>query len=175
MQLQINPVPRSQRKTPPQSMSGVVFGSQFTDHMFSMEWDEEKGWHSAKIDAYRLLQLEPSSLVLHYGQQAFEGLKAYPIAHNQHTLFRPQNNFERMNQTARRMCLPEIDSSFVLHALQELLLLDIGGIPQEEGTSLYIRPTIIATEPALGLRVARQCLFIIMCRWDPTTLKGLIL
>ncbi|MDG1860102.1 MAG: branched-chain amino acid aminotransferase, partial [SAR324 cluster bacterium] len=151
-----------QLKIPPASMSGVIFGTVFSDHMFCMEWEEGKGWHNAEIKPYGPLMLEPSSMVLHYAQMSFEGLKAYQTDSGEHVLFRPRENFKRMNRTSLRMCLPELDVEEVLTALKQLLRLDSGWVPNEAGTSLYIRPTILATEEAIGLKVSSKYLFFII-------------
>ena len=151
-----------QLKIPPASMSGVIFGTVFSDHMFCMEWEEGKGWHNAKIKPYGPLMLEPSSMVLHYAQMSFEGLKAYQTDSGEHVLFRPRENFKRMNRTSLRMCLPELDIEEVLTTLKKLLRLDSGWVPYEAGTSLYIRPTILATEEAIGLKVSSKYLFFII-------------
>ena len=119
-----------QLKTPPASMSGVVFGTVFSDHMFCMEWEEGKGWHNAEIKPYGPLMLEPSSMVLHYAQMSFEGLKAYWTDSGEHVLFRPRENFKRMNRTSLRMCLPELDVEEVLTALKQLLRLDSEWVPK---------------------------------------------
>ena len=162
MEIRLKKVTLEQTKTPPETLSGVVFGTVFSDHMFSMEWGEGKGWHSAQIKPYGALRLEPSSMVLHYAQMSFEGLKAYKIESGKHALFRPRENFERMNRTAQRMCLPELDTEEVLDALKQLLRLDSRWIPDEDGTSLYIRPVILATEEAIGLKVSSKYLFFII-------------
>ena len=152
----------AQLKIPPASMSGVIFGTVFSDHMFCMEWEEGKGWHNAEIKPYGPLMLEPSSMVLHYAQMSFEGLKAYQTDSGEHVLFRPRENFKRMNRTSLRMCLPELDIEEVLTTLKKLLRLDSGWVPYEAGTSLYIRPTILATEEAIGLKVSSKYLFFII-------------
>jgi len=149
-------------KKPPASMSGVVFGTQFTDHMFCMEWEDGKGWYNAEIKPYGPLLMEPSSMVLHYAQMSFEGLKAYHTKSGVNVLFRPRENFKRMNRTSLRMCMPEIDVEEVLFALKQLLNLESRWIPNEEGTSLYIRPAMIATEEAIGLKVSSKYLFFII-------------
>jgi branched-chain amino acid aminotransferase len=151
-----------QLKIPPASMSGVIFGTVFSDHMFCMEWEEGKGWHNAEIKPYGPLILEPSSMVLHYAQMSFEGLKAYQTDSGEHVLFRPRENFKRMNRTSLRMCLPELDVEEVLTTLKKLLRLDSGWVPYQAGTSLYIRPTILATEEAIGLKVSSKYLFFII-------------
>ena len=149
-------------KTPPESMSGIVFGTKFSDHMFCMEWEDGKGWHNAEIKPYGPLLMEPSAMVLHYAQMAFEGLKAYRTDSGENVLFRPRENFKRMNRTAQRMCLPELNIDNVLDALKQLLRLDSAWVPHESGTTLYIRPTIVATEEAIGLKVSSKYLFFII-------------
>ena len=162
MKINLKKVTHEHIKTPPETLSGVVFGTIFSDHMFCMEWDDGKGWHSAQIKPYGALSLEPSSMVLHYAQMSFEGLKAYKIDSGKHALFRPRENFKRMNLTSKRMCLPELDTEEVLDALKQLLRLDSRWIPDEDGTSLYIRPAILATEEAIGLKVSSKYLFFII-------------
>ncbi|MBF0287698.1 MAG: branched-chain amino acid aminotransferase [SAR324 cluster bacterium] len=173
MEIKITPVAPEERQIPPEDISNIVFGSQFTNHMFLMEWDKNVGWHDARIEKYHSLTLEPSAIIFHYGQEAFEGLKAYCTVDGKYVLFRPEQNFARFNKTARRMCLPELDQAFALRALKRLLEQDIEWIPKAEGTSLYIRPTIIATEPALGLKQSASFLFfIILCPVGPYYSEG---
>ena len=162
MEVKLTTITPEQLKTPPVTMSGVVFGVVFTDHMFCMEWEDGKGWHNAEIKPYAPLMLDPSSMVLHYAQMSFEGLKAYRSDSGEHVLFRPRENFKRMNRTSQRMCLPELDVEEVLVALKQLLRLDSGWVPDEAGTSLYIRPVILATEEAIGLKVSSKYLFFII-------------
>jgi len=128
------------------------FGSIFTDHMFNMDYDSDKGWHSPRIEPYGPLRLEPSTMFFHYGQGVFEGLKAYRTAAGTIQLFRPLDNFRRMNRSNRRLCIPQIDASFALEALKALLTIEKDWVPSAPETSLYIRPTLIATDPFLGVR-----------------------
>ena len=162
MKIRLTKASAEEKKTPPATLSGVEFGTVFSDHMFCMDYHVGKGWHNAQIKSYGPISLEPSSMVLHYAQMSFEGLKAYKIQSGEHALFRPRENFKRMNRTARRMCIPELDVDEVLDALKELLRLDSGWVPDEHGTSLYIRPTILATEEAIGLKVSSKYLFFII-------------
>lgn len=162
MELTLNRISPENQKNPPASMEGVVFGTVFSNHMFSMVWDDGMGWHDAEIKPYQPLVLDPSTIVLHYGQSSFEGLKAYRNPSGGINLFRPRENFLRMNRTAQRMCLPELDIDFVLGALKQLLQEDSDWVPKEEGTSLYIRPTKLATQEALGLKVSSKYLFYII-------------
>jgi branched-chain amino acid aminotransferase len=144
--------------------SELGFGKYTTDHMFLMDYSEGKGWHDARIEPYHDLSLDPTALVLHYNQEVFEGLKAYHLGDGGIGLFRPEKNIERMNISARRMVMPEIDPGLFLQAVKEVVLLDREWIPTSAGTSLYIRPTMIATEPALGVRPSNQYLFfIVLC------------
>jgi len=142
--------------------SELGFGKYTTDHMFMMDYVEDKGWHNARIVPYQPLQLDPAAMVLHYNQEVFEGLKAYHLQDGGVGLFRPGKNVDRMNASAKRLVMPEIDPDVFLHALKELILIERDWIPKSEGTSLYIRPTMIATEAALGVKPSKQYLFYII-------------
>ncbi len=155
------------KQTTPQGKSrpddaNLGFGQFTTDHMFLMDYEGDQGWCRPRIVPYGGLQLDPAAMVLHYNQEIFEGLKAYALPDNQISLFRPWKNIARMNRSARRMVMPEISEPDFLQAMQELILLDRDWIPTAPGTSLYIRPTMIATEAALGVRPARNYLFFII-------------
>lgn len=143
--------------------SKLQFGRIYTDHMFIMDYTQEKGWYNPRIVPYQPIELDPAAKVLHYGQAVFEGMKAYLSEKGEILLFRPEQNMQRLNRSSRRLCIPEIDEDFALHALKELLKIDKEWIPQLEGTSLYIRPFIIATEPFLGLASSTTYQFIIIC------------
>lgn len=138
------------------------FGAIFTDHMFVMHYDAAKGWHDAQICRYQNFSLDPAAMALHYGQAIFEGLKAYRGKDNQIYLFRPKDNLRRMNLSASRMCMPTIDTDDVHNALKHLLEIEQDWVPGINGASLYIRPTMIATEAALGVRPATQYIFFII-------------
>lgn len=138
------------------------FGVHFTDHMFLMKWDRENGWHDAEICPYKNFNMDPAAMVFHYGQAIFEGLKAYKDEDEQIYLFRPEDNLERMNSSALRMCMPRIPVDKVLKGLKALVYLDRDWIPSGEGATLYIRPTMIAVEPALGVRPAGEYYFFII-------------
>jgi len=157
--MNIEILPLEQPKHPNRDETALVFGKEFTNRMFTMPYDKGKGWHSPKIEPYGPLTLDPAALVLHYAQEIFEGLKAFRRQDGSIALFRPRDNFERFNLSARRMCMPELDVDFCLEALYELLKLEQEWVPKTEGTSLYIRPTMIATEPVLGVKPADQYLF----------------
>ncbi|MBN2645732.1 MAG: branched-chain amino acid aminotransferase [Desulfuromonadaceae bacterium] len=160
MEIQVLPVETP--KTPRSDESGLVFGKEFTNRMFVMTYDKGKGWHSPCIKPYGPFQLDPAALVLHYAQEIFEGLKAFRRPDGSIALFRPRDNFERFNRSAARMCMPELDVDFCLKALRQLLELEQEWVPHSAGTSLYIRPTMIATEPVLGVKPADQYLFYII-------------
>lgn len=138
------------------------FGKYFTDHMFTMDYTEGRGWHDAQITPYGPLSLDPAAMVLHYGQAVFEGLKAYRGEDGRILLFRPNRNFARLNRSDDRICMPPIDEDFALYALCQLIKLDKDWVPGEPGTSLYIRPFVFATEAMLGVRPSSSYKFIIL-------------
>ena len=139
------------------------FGSFFTDHVFNMDYTPEKGWTNPRIEPYGPIVLDPATMVLHYGQGVFEGLKAYRTEAGGIQLFRPWDNIKRLNRSAQRLCIPEVDEVFLLKALKQLISLEKDWVPHAPETSLYIRPTIIATDPFLGVRASNTYrLFIIL-------------
>jgi branched-chain amino acid aminotransferase len=160
MQLDILPVTTPKEKISDESQ--LVFGKRFTDRMFVMEFHRDKGWHSARIQPYGPFALDPAAMVLHYSQEIFEGLKAFRRPDGSIALFRPKDNISRFNRSAARMCMPEVDEEFFLQSLLELIRLESSWVPKSEGTSLYIRPTMIASEPLLGVRPADQYLCYII-------------
>lgn len=149
-------------KEKPKDETKLGFGHIFTDHMFVMNYDTGKGWNNARIVPFGDVSLSPAAMCLHYGQEIFEGLKAYRTADGSVQLFRPDENFKRMNVSAERMVIPKIDEEFCLHALKELLKVEEDWVPSTEGTSLYIRPFIFATDPYVGVRPADHYLFMII-------------
>jgi len=148
---------------PKPDQDNLGFGQFFTDHMFTMRWNRRQGWHDATIEPYRTFAMDPAAMVFHYGQAIFEGMKAYRGKDDQIFLFRPQDNFSRMNQSALRMCMPRFPQDRVLQALRAMVYLDQEWVPKTPGATLYIRPTMIASEPALGLRPAEEYLLFIIC------------
>ncbi len=142
--------------------SRLGFGIHFTDHLFQMDYAPDRGWHNPRIEPYGPLVLDPATMVLHYGQAVFEGLKAYRTAEGRIQLFRPQENFKRLNRSNDILCIPRIDEAFALEALKELLRLERDWVPRAKDTSLYIRPTIIATDPFLGVRASHTYRFFII-------------
>jgi len=142
--------------------SDLGFGQVFTDHMFVMDYSVDMGWHDPQIVPYADFSIPPSAMVFHYGQAIFEGLKAYKRQDKKICLFRARDNFERMNRSAKGMCIPQFDIDFVMDAMKQLIRLEEKWIPETIGTSLYIRPTIIATDPFLGVRASFTYKFFII-------------
>jgi len=152
-------------KTPkekPQDETKLGFGHIFTDHMFAMNYDTGMGWHDARIVPYGDITLSPAAMCLHYGQEIFEGLKAYRRADGGIQLFRPDENYKRLNNSAKRMVIPEIDEEFMIEATKKLVAIEKDWVPHTDGASLYIRPFIIATDPYVGVRPADHYLFLII-------------
>ena len=142
--------------------NSLGFGQHMADHMFVMQYDEKVGWHDAVIKPYGNFSLDPAAMVLHYGQEIFEGLKAYRGHDDKIFLFRPTDNLKRMNVSAARMCMPEIPVEDVFNGLKKLIALDKDWVPRADGATLYIRPTMIASEAGLGVRPAKRYIFFII-------------
>ena len=149
-------------KEKPSQDNPLVFGTIFTDHMFEMDYEEGMGWYDPRIVPYHKLELEPSCMVFHYGQEMLEGLKAYKAEDGRVLLFRPNKNIERANRSNRRLCIPEIPEEMFLEALKKVVEVDKEWIPVKEGTSLYVRPFVIATDPFLGVRPSHTYKFMII-------------
>lgn len=144
------------QKKPKPDWDNLGFGRYFTDHMFMMDYDKGQGWHDARIVPYQNLSLDPACMVFHYAQEMFEGLKAYRTADGSIQLFRPDKNIERMNNTNERLCIPRLEPSDVLDAIKALVSVEKDWVPTKEGTSLYIRPFIIATDVQLGVHPSKS-------------------
>ncbi|MHA1401325.1 MAG: branched-chain amino acid aminotransferase [Candidatus Heimdallarchaeaceae archaeon] len=153
--------PPEQKKPIPTCVTEIAFGRTFTDHMFLMEY-KNNTWNEPKIIPYQPFTLDPASAVFHYGQEIFEGMKAFYSQNGNINLFRPYENAKRFNRSAERMCMPTVDEELFVTAIKELVRLDSAWVPKEKGTSLYIRPTMIATEPALGLHASQEYYFYII-------------
>lgn len=149
-------------KEKPSKENPLTFGTIFTDHMFLMDYEEGKGWYGERIEPYGNLSLEPSAMVFHYGQEMFEGLKAYKTEEGKVLLFRPEKNAQRANKSNCRLCIPEIPEQDFVDAIKALVSIDQDWIPTKPGTSLYIRPFVIATDPFLGVRPSQHYLFAII-------------
>jgi branched-chain amino acid aminotransferase len=138
------------------------FGSHFSDHMVSIDWDEGRGWHSATIGPRQPIPLDPAAAVLHYAQEIFEGLKAYRQQDGGIALFRPEANAARFNRSAERLAMPELPEAMFIEAVRQLVAADRDWFPSVEGGSLYLRPFMIATEAFLGVRPAKQYKFLVI-------------
>jgi branched-chain amino acid aminotransferase len=130
--------------------------------MLLVEWTPDKGWHNARIKPYEPFVLDPAALVFHYAQEIFEGLKAYKWADGRIALFRPEKNARRFNQSATRMCMPEVPEELFVEGIKQLVALEKDWIPTAAGTSLYIRPTLIAVEPVLGVKPSDHYYFYVI-------------
>ena len=149
-------------KEKPADPAKHAWGSIFTDHMFIMDYNVKEGWHDARIVPYGPIPLDPSAKVFHYGQEIFEGLKAYKTADGKIAMFRPIENMKRTNASCDRMSMPKIDENAMVEAIAELIRVDRDWVPSLPGTSLYIRPFIIATEAALAAHPAHEYMFIVI-------------
>ncbi len=161
--LEIKLVKTTTPKQKPADEASLGFGKFFTDHMFIAEYTVGKGWHDARIVPYGPLSIDPASPVLHYGQEIFEGLKAYRRKDGGIQLFRPMENALRMNRSAERICMPPLDPEFQVKAMKMLIQLEEDWIPSSEGTSLYLRPMMIADGAELGVHPAKHFLYVIIC------------
>jgi len=161
MKIEIPPVPPEKKKAKPQPWE-LGFGQHFSDHMFMMDYIHNKGWHRARIVPYQTIELDPAALILHYAQAVFEGLKAYHGEDGRIRLFRPEANARRLKASAERLCMPPLEPHFFIEAVKTLVNLERDWVPRTQGASLYIRPTMVATEPALGVRPALEYLFFII-------------
>ena len=141
----------------------LSFGKCFTDHMFVMDYTHGKGWHDGRIVPYAPLSLDPSAMVFHYAQEVFEGMKAYRTPEGGLQLFRPMENVKRINVSCDRMCIPQLPEEEALEGIKALVKVEQDWVPHSAGTSLYIRPFIIATTPSLGVHAAHNYIFCVIC------------
>ena len=160
MDIKLLPLDQANLKSIPREDFG--FGNNFTNRMFSQKYTPEKGWHEAQIGPYAPLVLDPATAVFHYAQEIFEGLKAYRRPDGRVNLFRPWENMKRFNNSARRMAMPVVDEEEHLAAIVQLIELEHDWVPDVPGAALYIRPTMIATEPALGVHASTQYLHYVI-------------
>lgn len=151
-----------EKKPIPGEENPLVFGTIFTDHMFMMNYKEGKGWFDPRVVPYQKIALDPSAMVFHYGQEMFEGLKAYKTEDGRTLLFRPDKNAERTNRTNERICIPQIPKEDFIQAVKAVVKTDEAWIPTKEGTSLYVRPFIIATDEFLGVKKSSTYLFAVI-------------
>ena len=145
---------------PPEENLG--FGKVFTDHMLLVDWEESKGWYNARIEPFGRISLHPASTVLHYGAEIFEGLKAYRRADGGVQLFRPTENVKRMNNSAERMSLPQMDEEDMLQLLTAFVKLEERWVPKTFGSSLYLRPFLFGNDEALGVHAVKNATFMII-------------
>ena len=170
MQITVEPLATGDLKSFPQTLS---FGKAFSNRMFTQQWTSEAGWHDAKIRPYGPFMLDPSTAVFHYAQEIFEGTKAYRRPDGNINLFRPWENIARFNRSATRMAMEQVDPEDHLEAIVQLVTLEHEWVPSEDGASLYIRPTLIATEAALGVHASHSYLhFIILSPVGPYFATG---
>ena len=149
------------KEKPP--VKGLPFGKVFTDHMFLMNYTDGIGWHDPRVVPYGPIPFELGTTVFHYGQEMFEGMKAYRTAEGKIQMFRPMENINRMNRSGERLCIPHIPEDVFMNALKTLINVEQDWVPSEEGTSLYIRPFVIATDVMLGVHASHTYLFAIIC------------
>jgi len=142
---------------------GLQFGKVYTDHMFLMNYTAGTGWHDPRVVPYAPFTIDPASMVFHYAQEIFEGLKAYRTPVGSINLFRPLDNFRRLNRSAERLCIPEMDEAVLLAGLKALLKLDADWVPHSEGYSLYIRPFVFASEVGVGVHASKEYICCIIC------------
>lgn len=163
------PVPAAERTA---LMVNPGFGKVFTDHMATVRYTEGRGWHDARIEARAPLSLDPATAVLHYAQEIFEGMKAYRSADGGVTLFRPEANARRFGSSARRMAMPEVPEELFLESLNQLIAVDRAWIPDDPEGSLYLRPFMYASEPFLGVRPAKEYLYLVIASSVGPYFKG---
>ena len=147
------------------------FGRVFTDHMVTIRWTQARGWHDAQVRTREAISLDPAAAVLHYGQEIFEGLKAYTRSDGSIVLFRPEQNARRFQASAERLAMPVLPEALFLQAIEELVKIDAAWIPGGEG-SLYLRPFMFATEAFLGVRPSHECLFVLIASSVGSYFKG---
>ena len=142
--------------------SELAFGTVFTDHMFVMDFQEEKGWYDPRVEPYGPLSMDPAAAVLHYAQAVFDGLKAFRGRDGRVRLFRPQKHVDRLIQSSQRLCIPPLDPEMALRSLVTLVGIEKEWVPSTVGTSLYVRPTIVASEAFLGVRPAKSYIYYVI-------------
>jgi len=138
------------------------FGTVFTDHMVDICWSEKGGWHRPRVQPYGPIALDPAASVLHYGQEIFEGIKAYRHADGSIHTFRPDQNAARLRRSARRLALPELPTEYFVQSLRELIAVDGAWVPSGADQSLYLRPFMFAKEAFLGVRAAKKAAYYVI-------------
>jgi len=163
MKYQISVNLTNEPKAKPQDESKLGFGKIFTDHMFIMEYSEKEGWHNGRIVPFGPMPIHPASTVLHYGAEIFEGMKAYRAKDGSIRLFRPIENVRRLNNSAERLCLPQIDEEGCLDIFKKIVELEKDWVPHSDGTSLYLRPYMFGNDPHLGVHAVKEAVFVVIC------------
>ena len=161
--LDIKIVRTTEPKAKPQDESKLGFGKIFTDHMFLMDYTAGEGWHDARVVPYASLPMDPATVVFHYAQEIFEGMKAYRTADGSVQLFRPDCNAKRFQDSADRLCIPKIPVEDFVQAVETLVDVDRDWVPHSDGASLYIRPFVFANDVGLGVHASKHYLFCIIC------------
>jgi len=156
------PVTRAARPKPRPADDALQFGTVFTDHMFQLDYTEGRGWHDPRIVPYQPFSLDPAAAVLHYAQAVFDGLKAFRGSDGVVRLFRAATHVGRLNRSCERLCIPQLDPALVLESFHALISVDEAWVPRKRGTAIYVRPTVIATEPFLGVRPARTYAYFLI-------------
>jgi branched-chain amino acid aminotransferase len=156
----INEAPSANLKQ--KNLENLKFGEMFTDRMFVMEYSPKNGWHNARIEAFHNFSFSPATMVFHYAQEIFEGMKAFAYRDGKVAMFRPMENLMRLNNSADRLCMPNINADFVFKALCELIKLERKWVPAKKDTSLYVRPTMIGVDPIIKVRSSDNFLFFII-------------
>ena len=162
MEIRIVPLPDEKKKPRFTDDTKLAFGRIFTDRMLMAEWKADQGWFDARIEPYAPFVLDPACMVFHYAQEIFEGLKGYKWDDGTIALFRPEMNARRFNRSADRICMPEVPEDLFLDGITELVKLENDWVPASAGTSLYIRPTMIAVEPVLGVKPSDHYYFYVI-------------
>lgn len=162
MEIRVLPLPDDRKKPKYDDETKLAFGRIFTDRMLLIEWKAGQGWVDARIKPYEPFVLDPACLVFHYAQEIFEGLKAYKRQDDTITLFRPEMNAHRFNLSAERMSMPQLPEELFLKGIEDLVSMEKDWVPASEGTSLYIRPAMIAVEPVLGVKPSDHYYFYVI-------------
>ena len=158
-QFPVTPSPSPKR---PPADDTLQFGQNFSDHMFLMDYQAGQGWHRPRIVPYQPFTLDPATCVLHYGQAVFDGLKAFRGADGRIRIFRAPDHAARLNRSCERLCIPEIDPDVIVDSIHALIEVDQRWVPAKQGTALYIRPTVIATEAFLGVHPSTSYVYYII-------------
>ena len=163
MKYEISITKTTSPKERPTDESKLGFGKIFTDHMFLMDYSADQGWNNARIVPFGPIPTHPASTVFHYGAEIFEGMKAYRATDGSIRLFRPMENIKRLNNSAERLCLPQIDEEGCLDILNTIVELEKDWVPHSEGTSLYLRPFLYGNDPHLGVHAVSNAVFAVIC------------